>query len=203
MRGDALENLSDWRTTPAAKLQTRKLLEQRAGIQNLTLHATEEAKAALAKLSMNLEEAEQVIKEVMQEAVAEYTKEKPDLRLMSTCALFMSHEGNKVYVPGSSLNASNRLSTAADVNALYDGVHAQEAQRSDLVAIAYYGKDKVPVHMDELGLLSQYAGRRDIIITTIREDDDGKNGCLVLRTIENYAPLPYLKKEKVKQPEEA
>ena len=76
----------------------------------------------------------------------------------------------------------------AETSALHDG----ERQKSGaLVAIAYFGDDKTPVHQDTLGMLSQYTGRNDIILATIRDDK------LHLRTIQDYEPLPSVPEKRL------
>ena len=129
--------------------------------------------------------AEELLRKAMKEAKAEYENSSVSKRKLSVCAVFLSDNGFKL-VPASSMNASTRLSMPAEIIALHDG----EKQKSgDLAAIAYFGDDKTPVHQDTLGMLSQYTGRNDIILATIR---DGK---LHLRTIQDYQPLPYVKEK--------
>lgn len=131
--------------------------------------------------------AEELMRIAMKEAKAEYENRNVSKRKLSVCAVFLSDNGFKL-VPASSINASTRLSMPAETIALHDG----ERQKSgDLVAIAYFGDDKTPVHQDTLGTLSQYTGRNDIILATIR---DGK---LHLRTIQDYQPLPYVKENRL------
>lgn len=120
-------------------------------------------------------------------------------RYLGAAALFCRNNDARYITTGASLVATDRITQYADIKAIHDGLEGDMEWlvknmdyampvRDDLAMVAYYSEEvDEPVNQVSLGLMNLLTKRADILLATIRDDR------IVVRTLDEYQPIRYLK----------